>query len=53
MRSHRPTTFFRIIFASVTLSATAQTTRGLGWLISSRANRTAQMIEAQIATVLE
>jgi hypothetical protein len=28
VRLHRPTPFFRIIFASVTLSATAQSTRG-------------------------
>ena len=47
-----PTTLFKIIRASPTLSATAAITRGLGVSMLSRASRTAAMIAAQIATVL-
>jgi hypothetical protein len=46
-----PTTRFRIIFASPTLSATAGTTLGVGTSMVSRASLTAQMMEAQIAIV--
>ena len=38
-------TRFKIIFASDTLSATVLKSRGLGVEMSSRANRTAAMIE--------
>jgi hypothetical protein len=46
-----PTTRLKIILASCTLSATAPTTRGDGALMSSRASRTAAMIDAEITSL--
>jgi hypothetical protein len=49
---HRPKTLRNITFANVTLSQTTDTTLGeLVPIRSSRASRTAAMIEAQIAMV--
>ena len=48
---YRPTTFFRIVVARLTLSATAAKRRGLGRLMSSRARRTAQMMAAAMTRV--
>ena len=49
---YRPSTRFKITRARFTLSATAHVSFGLDPPISSRASRTAAIIDAQIATVL-
>jgi hypothetical protein len=49
---YRASTLFKITRARFTLSATAHVSLGLDPPISSRASRTAAMIDAQIATVL-
>jgi len=48
--AHRAT-LSKIVRASLTESITTDTTRGDGRLMSSRASRTAAIIDAQIATV--
>ena len=51
MTAQLPTTRFRIILASATLSPTVLKSRGLDVLISSRAERTAAMMAAAITSV--
>jgi hypothetical protein len=51
MVGHRPTTFFKIIAAKLTLSATAVKSRGLERQMSSPASRTVAMIAAAMSKV--
>lgn len=50
--TYLPSTLLRICRARLTLSATAHVSLGLEPVMSSRASRTAAMMEAHIATVL-